>query len=81
MTIGFVRIHFIDAIENETNLMNTSSDRYSNLGIKHTKATSTRVHIINNNCNNYVNHKMSRLLNIDTKSNNITWKARHLMLM
>ena len=61
--------------------MNISSDRYSKLGIEHTEAASTRVNIINNNCNNYVNHKMSRLLNIDTKSNNITWNARHLMLI
>ena len=58
-----------------------SSDRYSDLGIKDTEAASNRVHIINNNRNNDINHKMSRLLNIDTKSNEITWKARHLMCM
>ena len=61
--------------------MNIPSGRYNNLGIKQTEAASTRVNIINNNRNNDVNHKMSRLLNIDTKSNDITWKARHLILM
>ena len=60
--------------------MNITSDRYSDLGIKQTEAVSTRVNIINNNRNNDANHKMLRLLNIDTKSINITWKARHLML-
>ena len=49
-----------------------TSDRYSDLGIKQTEKASTRVKIINNNRNNDVNHKMSRLLNIDTKSNDIT---------
>ena len=44
-------------------------------------AASNRVNIINNNRNNDINHKISRLLNIDTKSNDITWKARHLMCM
>ena len=58
-----------------------SSDRYSDLGIKYTEAASNRVNIINNNRNNDINHKISRLLNIDTKSNDITWKARHLMPM
>ena len=58
-----------------------TGDRYSDLEIKQTEATSTRVNIINNNRINDVNHKISRLLNIDTKSKNITWKARHLMLM
>ena len=52
--------------------MIVSSDRYSDLGIKHTEAASNRVHIINNNRNNDINHKMSRLLNIDTKSNGFT---------
>ena len=61
--------------------MNVTSDRYSDLGIKQTEAASTRVNIINNNRNNNVYHKMLRLLNIDTKSNDITWKARHLMRM
>ena len=61
--------------------MNTISDRYNDLGIKHTEAASTRVTIIHNNRNNDVNHKMSRLLNIDTKFNDIMWKARHLMPM
>ena len=58
-----------------------TNDIKSDLEIKQTEAASTRVNIINNNRNNDVNHKMSRLLNIDTKSNDITWKARHLMLM
>ena len=61
--------------------MNRTSGRYSNLGIKQTEAASTRINIINNNRNNDVNHKISRRLNIDTKSNDVTWKARHLMLM
>ena len=61
--------------------MNLTSSRYSDLGIKQTEAASTRVNIINNNRNNNVYHKMLRLLNIDTKSNDITWKARHLMRM
>ena len=61
--------------------MNITSGRYSDLEIKQTEAASTRVNIINNNRNNDINHKMSRLLNIDTKSNDITWKARHLMCM
>ena len=61
--------------------MNITSDRYSDMGIKQTESTSTHVNIINNNRNNDVNHKMSRLFNIDTKSNDITWKKRHLMLM
>ena len=61
--------------------MNITSGRYSDLGIKQTEAASTRVNIINNNRNNNVYHKMLRLLNIDTKSNDITLKARHLMLM
>ena len=52
--------------------MNITSDRYSDLGIKQTEAASTRVNIINNNRNNDVNHKISRLLNIDTKSNGFT---------
>ena len=59
--------------------MNITSGRYSELEIKQTEATSTRVNIINNNRNYDVNLKMSQLLNIDTKSNDITWKARHLM--
>ena len=49
-----------------------TSDRYSDLGIKQTEAASTRVNIINNNRNNDVNDKTSRLLKIDTKSNGIT---------
>ena len=61
--------------------MNITSDSYSDLGIKQTEAASIRVNIINNNRNNDVNYKMSRLLNFDTKSNDITLKARHLMLM
>ena len=61
--------------------MNLTSGRYSDLEIKQTEAASTRVNIINNNRNNDINHKMSRLLNIDTKSNDITWKTRHLMFM
>ena len=61
--------------------MIVSSDRYSDLGIKHTEAASNRVHIINNNRNNDINHKISRLLNSDTKSNDITWKTRNLMFM
>ena len=52
--------------------MNITSDIYSDLGIKQTEAASTRVNMINNNRNNDVNHKMSRLLNIDTKSNDTT---------
>ena len=67
--------------ENKTNPMNVTSGRYSDLEIKQTEAASTRVNIINNNRNNDVNHKISRRLNIDTKSNDVTWKARHLMLM
>ena len=55
--------------------MNIPSGRYNNLGIKQTEAASTRVNIINNNRNNDVNHKISRLLNIDTESNDITWNA------
>ena len=51
------------------------------MGIKQTEAASTRVNIINNNRNNDVNHKISRLLNINTKSNDVTWETRHLMLM
>ena len=58
-----------------------TSDRYSDLEIKQTEAASIHVNIINNNRNNGFNHKMSRLLNIDTKFNDITWKARHLMCM
>ena len=61
--------------------MNITSGRYSDLKIKQTEAASARVNTINNNRNNDVNHKMSRLLNIDTKSNDITWKAQHSMLM
>ena len=61
--------------------MNITSGRYSDLGIKQTEATSTRVNIINNNRNNDGNHKISRLININTKSNDITWETRHLMLM
>ena len=61
--------------------MNITSGRYSDLGIKQTEVASTRVNTIKNNRNNDVNHKMSRLLNIDIKSNDITWKARQLMLM
>ena len=61
--------------------MNITSDRYSDLGIKQTEAASTRLGIINNNRNNDVNQKMSRPLNSNTKSNDITWKARHLMSM
>ena len=61
--------------------MNITSGRYSDLKIKQTEAALTRVNIINNNRNNDVNHKLSRLLNIDIKSNDITWKVRHLMLM
>ena len=61
--------------------MNLTSGRYSDPEIKQTEAASTRVNIINNNSNYDVNHKMSLLLNIETKSNDITWKARHLMLM
>ena len=61
--------------------MNIISGRYSDLGINQTEAASTGVNIINNNRNNDVNHKMSRLLNIDSKSNDITRKARHLILM
>ena len=57
------------------------SARYSDMGIKQTEAASTRVNIINDNRNYDVNHKMSRLLNNDIKSNDITWKTRHLMLM
>ena len=61
--------------------MNVTSGRYSDLEIKQTEAASTRVNIINNNRNDDVNHDMQRLLNIDIKSNDITWKARHLMLI
>ena len=61
--------------------MNITRDRYSDLGIKQTEVASTCVNIINNNRNDDVNHKMSRLLNIDTKANDIRWKTRHLMLM
>ena len=61
--------------------MNITSGRYSDLRIKQTEVASTRVNTIKNNRNNDVNHKMSRLLNIDIKSNDITWKAQHLMLM
>ena len=61
--------------------MNIINGRYSDLEIKQTETASTRVNIVHNNRNYDVNHKMSRLLNIDTKSNDITWKARHLMLM
>ena len=57
------------------------SARYSDMGIKQTEAVSTRVNIINNNRNNDVNQQVSRLLIIDTNSNDIIWKARHLMLM
>ena len=55
--------------------MNLTSGRYSDLEIKQTEAASTRVNIINNNRNDDVNHNMQRLLNIDIKSNDITWKA------
>ena len=58
-----------------------TSDIKSDLGIKQIEAASIRVNIINNNRINDVNYKMSRLLNFDTKSNDVTWKARHLMLM
>ena len=61
--------------------MNVTSGRYNDLEIKQTEAASTRVHIINNNHNDDVNHNMQRLLNIDIKSNDIPWKARHLMFM
>ena len=61
--------------------MNITNSRYSDLEIKQTEAASTRVNILSNNRNYDVNHKISRLLNIDTKSNDITWNARHLMLM
>ena len=56
--------------------MNVTSGRYSDLEIKQTEAASTHV-----NRNDDVNQNMQRLLNIDIKSNDITWKARHLMLM
>ena len=61
--------------------MNVTSGIYSDLEIKQIEAASTRVHIMSNNRNCDVNHKMSQLLNIDTKTNDITWKARHLMFM
>ena len=61
--------------------MNLTSCKYSDLEIKHTEAASTRVNIINNNHNDDDNHNMQRLLNIDIKYNDITWKTRHLMLM
>ena len=80
MAIRFARVHFYQC-NSKKNLTIITSDRYIDLGIKQTEAASTRVNIINNNRNNDINHKMSRLLNIDTKSNDITWKARHLMPM
>ena len=52
--------------ENKTNSMNVTSGRYSDLEIKQTEDVSTRVNIINNNRND---------------SNDIAWKARHLMFM
>ena len=52
--------------ENQTNSMNLTSGRYSDLEIKQTEATSIRVNIIYNNRND---------------SNDITWKARQLMFM
>ena len=61
--------------------MNRISGSYGDLEIKQTRAASTRVNTINNNRNDDVNHNMQRLLNIDTKSDDITWKVRHLMLM
>ena len=58
--------------------MNITSGRYSDLKIKQTEAASARVNTIHNNRNNDVYHKMSRLLNIDTKSNGFNVKGTTL---